>query len=289
MAQLAVGVSFLSEYARLEKKVQKSTDKALEMFSEHTHAGLHLEKITKAKDPRVRTIRIDKFWRGIVAAPDKGERYTLLHVLPHDDAIAWAMSHLLSVNEVTGVLEISDVQALQALAEQHREPADALLFEQVSDADLKRLGIDPLVLIAVRTVRDEAGLDELVPHVPENQADVLQSLAAGFTVEQVWADVVAPRVPDEPIDTADLDAAVERTQGRIALVDGPDELLALFGKPMAMWRVFLHPAQESVAYRPTYWGSAQVTGGPGTGKTVVALHRVAHLVRTKDLPRGRSC
>ncbi|MER7433961.1 UvrD-helicase domain-containing protein [Pseudonocardia alni] len=284
MAQLAVGVSFLGEYARLEKKVQKSTDKALAMFSEHTHAGLHLEKISKSKDPRVRTIRIDKFWRGIVAAPKKGERYTLLHVLPHDDAIAWAMSHSLSVNEVTGVLEISDVQALQALAEQHREPAEALLFEQVSDADLKRLGIDPLVLIAVRTVRNEAGLDELVPHVPESQADVLQSLAAGFTVEQVWADVVAPRIPDEHIDTADLDAAVERTQGRIALVDGPEELLALFAKPMAMWRVFLHPAQESVAYRPTYWGSAQVTGGPGTGKTVVALHRVTHLVRAKNLP-----
>ena len=67
-------------------------------------------------------------------------------------------------------------------------------------------------------------------------------------------------------------------QGRIALVDGPDELLALLAKPLALWRIFLHPSQEEVAYRPSYWGSAQVTGGPGTGKTVVALHRVKHLV-----------
>ena len=76
----------------------------------------------------------------------------------------------------------------------------------------------------------------------------------------------------------------ERTQGRIALVDGPDELLALLAKPLALWRVFLHPSQEELAYRPTYWGSAQVTGGPGTGKTVVALHRVKHLVTSRDLP-----
>ncbi|MFC5947038.1 UvrD-helicase domain-containing protein [Pseudonocardia lutea] len=284
MAQLAVGVSFLSEYARLEKKVQKATDKALELFGEHTHAGLHLEKITNSRDPQVRTIRIDKFWRGVVAAPVKGDRYTLLHVLPHDDAITWAQSHSLSVNEVTGVLEISDVQALAALADQHgQQPADELLFAGVSDADLTRLGIDARVLAAARTLRDEPALDAIAELIPENQADVLRALAAGYSVEDVWADVVAPRIPDEPIDPEDLDAAVERTRGRIALVDGPDELLALFSKPMAMWRVFLHPAQESVAYRPTYWGSAQVTGGPGTGKTVVALHRVAHLVRTKEL------
>ncbi|RTL70276.1 MAG: DNA helicase [Pseudonocardiaceae bacterium] len=284
MAQLAVGVSFLSEYAKLEKKVQKATDKALGLFGEHTHAGLHLEKIANSTDPQVRTIRIDKFWRGVVAAPTKGDRYTLLHVLPHDDAIAWAQSHSLSVNEVTGVLEISDIDALQALAEQHQESEDTLLFAEVSDADLKRLGIDARVLAAARTLHDEPALDAVSALIPENQADVLRALAAGFTVEQVWADIVAPRIPDEPIDPDDIDAAVERTQGRIALVDGPEDLLALFAKPMAMWRVFLHPAQESVAYRPTYWGSAQITGGPGTGKTVVALHRVAHLVRSKDLP-----
>lgn len=48
--------------------------------------------------------------------------------------------------------------------------------------------------------------------------------------------------------------------------------------------MFLHNTQESVAYKASYWGSAQVTGGPGTGKTVVALHRVQHLASTRDLP-----
>jgi superfamily I DNA/RNA helicase len=42
--------------------------------------------------------------------------------------------------------------------------------------------------------------------------------------------------------------------------------------------VFLHPSQRRVAYRVSFNGSAQVTGGPGTGKTVVALHRVKHLL-----------
>lgn len=39
----------------------------------------------------------------------------------------------------------------------------------------------------------------------------------------------------------------------------------------------LHPQREA-AYRPSYNGPALVTGGPGTGKTLVALHRVKHLL-----------
>jgi hypothetical protein len=285
--QLAVGVDFLSEFGRLQSPVQKKTKEALAKFQEHTHAGMHLEKLANVRDERVRTIRIDKFWRGVVIAPDTGDRFTLLRVLPHDDAIAYAKTHKFSVNEISGALEIRDVAALEQLTE---NPPSATvdeptrLFAGVGDGDLRKLGIDPEVLAVVRMIVDEQMLDTLTPLMPEGQSDVLQGLAAGMTVEEVWADIVAPRVPAEPIDTDDLAAAIERTQGRIALVDGPDELLALFEKPMALWRVFLHPSQEKVAYRPSYWGSAQVTGGPGTGKTVVALHRVKHLVTSRDLP-----
>lgn len=285
MARLAVGTEFLSEFAKLQKPVQKATEKALEMFQEHTHAGLHLEKITGSKDPRVRTIRIDAFWRGVVLAPEKGDRHTLLHVMPHDDATVWAKTHRCSVNEVSGVLEVRDVTALQQLTEQTAPAEDApALFAHVRDADLRRLGIDDQVLDAARRIVDEAMLDAIGRFFPEAQRDVLVALQAGFTVEEVWADIVAPRIPDDPVDVADIEAAIERSQGRIALVDGPAELIALFDKPLALWRVFLHPSQESVAYRPSFWGSAQVTGGPGTGKTVVALHRVQHLVRNRSLP-----
>ncbi|MQA13360.1 MAG: AAA family ATPase [Pseudonocardiaceae bacterium] len=287
MPQLAVGVDFLSEFARLQGPVQRRTKEALAKFGEHTHAGLHLEKVSGARDDRARTIRIDQFWRGVVLAPEQGDRYVLLRVMPHDDASAWAKSHRFTVNEVSGVLEVRDVEALEQLAAEspaESDPEPERLFGTVSDADLRRLGIDEQVLTAAHTVTDEQMLDAIAPLLPENQSDVLYALASGMTVEEVWADIVAPRVPAEHIDTGDLGAAAERSRGRVALVDRPEELLALFDKPLALWRVFLHPSQEQVAYRPTYWGSAQVTGGPGTGKTVVALHRVRHLVSRRELP-----
>ncbi|GAB3864363.1 hypothetical protein GCM10029963_74650 [Micromonospora andamanensis] len=64
MAELAIGRGFLPAYARLQRRVQRAVDAAIGKFAEHTHAGLHLEKLTGARDPNIRTIRIDQFYRG---------------------------------------------------------------------------------------------------------------------------------------------------------------------------------------------------------------------------------
>ena len=49
--------------------------------------------------------------------------------------------------------------------------------------------------------------------------------------------------------------------------------------PWERWTVFLHPDQRDIVER-NYNGPAKVSGSAGTGKTVVALHRAAHLART---------
>lgn len=47
---------------------------------------------------------------------------------------------------------------------------------------------------------------------------------------------------------------------------------------MALWRVFLHPSQQRIVDRNSK-GALKVTGGPGTGKTIVALHRARRLAQ----------
>ena len=47
--------------------------------------------------------------------------------------------------------------------------------------------------------------------------------------------------------------------------------------------VFLHPDQHKLIER-AYSGPARVRGAAGTGKTVVGLHRAAHLARSYDGP-----
>ncbi|GAA4005419.1 UvrD-helicase domain-containing protein [Allokutzneria multivorans] len=49
------------------------------------------------------------------------------------------------------------------------------------------------------------------------------------------------------------------------------------------WRTFLHPHQQAVATR-NYNGPARISGPAGTGKTVVALHRLRYLARRSTGP-----
>ena len=50
--------------------------------------------------------------------------------------------------------------------------------------------------------------------------------------------------------------------------------------PGTKWAVFLHPAQMALGHARLYTGPVRVSGSAGTGKTIVALHRAAHLAKS---------
>jgi hypothetical protein len=278
MPTLAIDRGFLGDLAKLEKPVVKRVTEVFDEFDSATHTGLHLEKIANTRNPRFRSIRIDQAWRGIVLAPVTGDVYTLLKVLHHDDAYAWAQRSNVSVNSATGGIEIRDEAELDRQIPEMEKAAKSAgipLFKRISDGELTKLGIDEQVRSFARTVTDPAQLDAAKSFLPDTQWDVLCGLAAGFTPEEVWTDLGAAIVR-EPVDTDDLDAAILRSQHRVVLVSGPDELMEVFAYPFATWRVYLHPTQRAVV-DASYKGPARVTGGPGTGKTVVDLHR-AHML-----------
>ncbi|MGW3232714.1 UvrD-helicase domain-containing protein [Kitasatospora sp. NPDC001095] len=290
MPQLAFAHSFWESYDVLEKPVKAGVRKAMQKFQQltvpelHADKGLHLESVDKARDPRMRTIRINDFWRGVVLAPDDGsDVFLLINVVPHDDAYSWAAKRLYTVNTATRALEVRNVVAIEQLTpalEKAATTAPTLLFAEHSDTVLRDLGIDDQVLRAVRTVVDRPQLEAFGTLLPEDQFEVLQFLAEGFKPHEVYRDVVVERRPASPVPESDqsLAVAIANTASRITLVTSPDELADVLEKPFAAWRVFLHPSQRRVAYRASYRGPVQVTGGPGTGKTVVALHRVKHLL-----------
>ena len=68
-------------------------------------------------------------------------------------------------------------------------------------------------------------------------------------------------------------------QRRIRVIENHAELAQAVDAPWDRWMVYLHPSQRDVVERE-FPGPARVAGSAGTGKTVVALHRAARLVRS---------
>ncbi|MCM2422135.1 UvrD-helicase domain-containing protein [Streptomyces sp. RKAG293] len=292
MPQIAITNTFWEGVDRLDKPARARVHKAMGKFQHmtvpqlHADKGLHLESVVSSRDPRMRTIRVDDGLRIVLLAPDDGsDLFVLVHVVSHDKAYSWAKRRLYTVNAVTRCLEVRDLTAMEQITPlfaQEAQAAPQLLFTAWSDTALRHLGIDDVTLRAARTITGKAQLEAFGSLMPEDQFEALWLLAEGFDADEVYRDLVTVRqvapVDESDAEQGELAAAVSRTRSRIALITGPEELADILAKPFDAWRIFLHPAQRRIAYRPGYRGPAQITGGPGTGKTVVALHRVKHLL-----------
>ncbi|WP_240802501.1 hypothetical protein [Streptomyces sp. A0642] len=181
--QLAFANSFWESYNALEQPVKADVRKAMAKFQLltvaglHADKGLHFESVDKARDPRMRTIRINDFWRGVVLAPDDGSDVVLLvNVVTNDDAYTWAVKRLYTTNKAPRGLDVRNVVALEQLTpalEKAAASAPSLLFAAYSDTGLRDLGIDEKVLRAVRTVIDRPQLEAFGTLLPEDQFEAL--------------------------------------------------------------------------------------------------------------------
>ncbi|WP_304453802.1 UvrD-helicase domain-containing protein [Nocardiopsis sp. YSL2] len=138
----------------------------------------------------------------------------------------------------------------------------------------------------------------------ESVADAADPRVRVVAIDPDWSGVVvpAPRAPEDRPEPSDgtqyrlitvrprdealryarglrADAPVDT--GTAARVDpptptGPPELAGALDAPFDQWQLTLHPDQHRIT-GAHYKGATQITGGPGTGKTVIALHRAAHL------------
>ena len=283
MTNMAMSVDFLSAYARLPSPQQRGVRSLIDRFNKNPAAsGLNYERINGAKDPNMRSLRIDRGYRAIVLKPARGDVHMLLWADKHDDAYDWATRRRCDVNPESGAVQVyvpqddGPAEPLPATA----EPTGA--FASLKDRELMRLGVPQAMLPEVRGIADADGLESIEERLPEEAHDALFLYLAGDSYE----DLVREREAPPTVDVEDFTAALQRpeSQMRFAVAADEMELEAMLNAPLARWRVFLHPSQRRLVERD--WnGPLRVLGGAGTGKTVAAMHRARYLVRT--LPEGR--
>jgi superfamily I DNA/RNA helicase/mRNA-degrading endonuclease RelE of RelBE toxin-antitoxin system len=284
---VAISNDFLKSFSGIPKREQSKVREFFEKFRVNPASpAIHYEKIQKAKDENIRSVRINQDYRGIILKPASGNVYMLLWVDHHDKAYAWAENRIFSINAETGGLQVVNVEE-QIIPEKKPQAKDSgkRLFDSYKDAELLRLGVPEILLPLVRQLKRKDDLDTIENQLPQEAYEALFFLAEGFPMEDVLKDLEKEQIP-VAVDTSDFVAALENTDSkrRFHVVEGALELAEILNSPLELWRIFLHPSQRNIVEKE-YNGPLRVLGGAGTGKTVVAMHRarwLAEQIFTKE-------
>ncbi|MET7731485.1 UvrD-helicase domain-containing protein [Streptomyces sp. NPDC005402] len=237
------------------------------------HDRLHSARVNA--DYRALLLQLSESEWLLVAVKHRG------HVYENLDRLSYG------INQITGSIDYVDLEIVESgVLRKGRPPVprsapetpqpvqERPLFADVTPEQLVELGVaEPLIPVVARLTSDEELLG-LVEYAPRHTGEVLLRLR-DTPYQQVLDEVTKP-VEVKDIDPEDYQAAAERTDTTVITTDKDLESIIEEGD-FGRWKVFLHPTQKRLVTR-RYSGPARVGGGPGTGKTIVALHRVKHLV-----------
>ncbi|MEV7084570.1 UvrD-helicase domain-containing protein [Streptomyces sp. NPDC093085] len=301
----------LSLYRKAEQELYKLDRSVKAQFYDFCHnfrnnpdlPGLRKKKLKG--DSRIWSARVNQDYRALLTPTgvdaDGAESWLVIAVRHRKDVYEELQ---VAVNRVTGEIEFVDLavvgdsalrrvgiiltpaepeeQASKPETVPEREPAAPALLSAYDAGQLQGLGVAEQLIDLALTVTTSAELDQLVESAPLLSKDILYGLAAGMDIDEVRNEITAPVKLDQQPDPDDFATAFSRT--KVTTVDDAVRAVIEEGDFRA-WKVFLHPTQERIVHRH-YNGPARVSGGPGTGKTIVALHRVKHLA--EQLPPGHN-
>jgi mRNA-degrading endonuclease RelE of RelBE toxin-antitoxin system len=275
--------TFTDSLARLtgeEQKAVKTT--AFDLQLNPANPGMSFHKLGKAKDKNFWSVRVSSDIRLIV---HKGDTSLLLcYVDHHDKAYDWAERRKLETHPKTGAAQLVEIREtvkeifipVYVQTELALAPKPSVekppLFANVSAEELLGYGVPTEWLGDVRSATEDTLL-ALTDHLPAEAAEALVELATGGKPRQTGAD----KELTSPFEHPDA-------QRRFRMMTNVEELQRALDFPWDKWTVFLHPEQREGVQRD-YSGPARVSGSAGTGKTIVALHRAAHLARTQPQAR----
>jgi len=286
---LLLSDTFTSSLAKLTNEEQKAVKlTCYDLQSDPSSSGLRWHKLDRVKDKNFVSVSANMDLRIIVHR--FGESLLACYVDHHDKAYRWAQNRVVETHPTTGAAQIVEVVETIRTVEQiqyiQREVVDDREETVVlAKADLTAHEVHPLANYDASWLMQygvpenwveplqqatEARILELFDHLPQEAAEAVLSIATG----------TIPPVPEPVLETEDPFAHPD-AQRRFRMVENQEELAAALDLPFDKWRIFLHPAQRELVGK-SFKGPARVAGSAGTGKTVVALHRAAHIVREDD-------
>ena len=275
--EFRIADTFTDSLARLTGDEQKAAKMAaFDLQLNPAHPSLQLHKLDKAKDPNFWSIRVTRDLRIIVHRT--GTSLLLCYVDHHDDAYHWAERRRMETHPKTGAAQLVEVRervqeiTIPKYVESEQPAPKRKAFHNISEGTLLSYGVPPEWVPEVLNATEDELL-EIAGHLPAEAAEALLNLATG----------IRPPLP-EPVAPGTNPFEHPDALRRFRVMKNVEELALALDYPWERWAVFLHPEQRKLVEKD-FNGPTRVSGTAGTGKTIVALHRAAHLARTHPQAR----
>jgi hypothetical protein len=268
----------MEKLIELPKTTAKKVLEFNKKFRENSRSeAIHLEPIITFKDSSLRTARIDQKYRAIIGVAS-GETYHLLWVDNHDEAMDWAKNKVFEWNENTQTAQIFTSPEKVDNIDKNVIETTVGLYADYSDDELIKIGVPETLLELVRNINGLNDLEKNEKYLPTDAFENLFYLSEGININQLIAEINEGKTSsDNAIDQ------FNSNNNKRYFVEVDDVLMdEIINGDFGKWQTFLHPSQRQLV-ESTFKGSVKVTGGAGTGKTVVALHRLKKLASITDL------
>lgn len=209
----------------------------------------------------------------------------LLYVDHHDAAYDWCEEKYYEKTKF-GAEYIYDRKLEMKVAEDFKPEEEmfslgedpVLAASGIKVKDLEKLGIAEVHAQNLLSITDENQFLEYIAIFPSEIAEAICDIAAGKPFDRVLNNLI-----DESFQNGDT--KTQKDSGRrFHMLQSLDELESILNNDdFEAWTLFLHPEQEKLV-KMNFNGPALVEGGPGTGKTIVGIHRAAYLANNVYKP-----
>ena len=284
MHQVFLHNNFLNSLLSIPREIPRVSKAVDQIISNPSNPGLQFHRITESQDNNFWSVRVAKDARLILHI--KNDVILICHADKHDPAYEWARRRKLTGDVINKSAKIISLEGI-SIKEKKNPPfllsennhltdiikidnivkASKPLFSDNTDKEFLDNGFDQDDLTIIRSIENESEL-----HYLENK------------FSQIMFDKLIALFLKEEIPTEDFETFETKNEFKTDFIELTDSesIKSALKRPWEQWLIFLSHAQNKLV-KANFNGSSKVFGGAGTGKTVVALHRVKFLIENQKL------
>jgi hypothetical protein len=216
-----------------------------------------------------------------------GPRRNIYERLPNIRLARWAGGIRILETQTPNITSDAEAKRDTTFRQARRpKPVENNGFSPFDDAMLRSVaGVDDDVLAFLRSLPPTVDAPTVI-------AQRIASIDLAFLLADLWerpqhhldafARGAVPSVNQMAIEDEELRARLvaPTSETELVAIETAAQIRKVLDRSIEEWMIYLHPSQRAIA-NATFNGPARVRGGPGTGKTVVALHRARVLARRR--------